>query len=169
MEHYQAYDYQNDEHNLYLIQVYSTSAKRDRYYTFCTPECAKAIDDYIAFRKRLGENVSKDNSVAPLIRNKITIDNPFTTQSPKFISDRAIELIVEDLLKQAGLKQNQNQVMKTHGFRKWYANQCSRSHIDYPIREYLIGHRLPGQDSSYNRMTEEDRLSGYSIISTIYM
>jgi hypothetical protein len=51
--------------------------------------------------------------------------------------------------------------MMTHGFRKWYANQCSRAHIDYPTREYLIGHRLPGQEPSYNRMTEEDRLAEY--------
>ena len=51
--------------------------------------------------------------------------------------------------------------MRTHGFRKWYANQCSRAHIDYPTREYLIGHKLPGQESSYNRMTEEDRLVEY--------
>ena len=51
--------------------------------------------------------------------------------------------------------------MRTHGFRKFYANQCSRAHIDYPTREYLIGHRLPGQEPSCNRMTEEDRLSEY--------
>ena len=42
-----------------------------------------------------------------------------------------------------------------------YANQCSRAHIDYPTREYLIGHKLPGQEPSYNRMTEEDRLNEF--------
>ena len=68
-----------DEFGLYLIWVYSSS-KKDRYYTFCTPECAKAIDDYLAYRKRLGEEL-KDSSW--LIRNKITIDNPFTAKTPK--------------------------------------------------------------------------------------
>ena len=31
------------EYKLYKITVYSSS-KRDRYYTFCTPECAIAIN-----------------------------------------------------------------------------------------------------------------------------
>jgi hypothetical protein len=50
-----------DEFGLYLIWVYSSS-KKDRYYTFCTPECAKAIDDYLAYRKRSGEEL-KDLSL----------------------------------------------------------------------------------------------------------
>lgn len=66
------------------------------------------------------------------------------------------------MLKQAGFPVgNSKQIMRTHGFRKWYANQCSRAHIDYPTREYLIRHRLPGHEPSYNRMTEEDRLTEY--------
>lgn len=63
-----------EEHNLYLIWVYNNSRK-DRYYTFCTPECAQAIDDYLAYRKRLGEEIKETN---PLIRNKISVDNPST-------------------------------------------------------------------------------------------
>jgi hypothetical protein len=96
-----------------------------------------------------------------LIRNKITVDNPFTVKAPKFISDRAIEIVVEDLLKEVGFDKQRKQVMRTHGFRKFFANQCSRAQVDYPTREYLIGHKLPGQESSYNRMTEEDRLVEY--------
>jgi site-specific recombinase XerD len=144
-----------DEFGLYLIRVYNNS-KKDRYYTFCTPECYNAITEYLEFRKRCGEEV-KEKSF--LIRSKVTIDNPFTAKIGKPVTVRAIQLIIEGLLKQAGLKQKQ--VMRTHGFRKFYANQCSRAHIDYPTREYLIGHRLPGQEPSYNRMTEEDRLNEY--------
>jgi site-specific recombinase XerC len=43
-----------DEFGLYLVYVYIQS-KKDRYYTFTTPECTKAIDDYLEFRKRCGE------------------------------------------------------------------------------------------------------------------
>ena len=133
--------------------------KEDRYYTFTTPECARAIDNYLyAYRKRLGEEL-KDSS--PLIRNKISPDNIFTVKAPKFISNKAIQVIVDDLLKQSGLLKSKQEVMRTHGFRKWHANQCSRAHIDYPTREYLIGHKLPGQEPSYNRMTEEDRLNEF--------
>ena len=43
---------------IYQIQVYSSSSKY-RYYTFCTPECAMAIDNYLEFRKRYGEKLIK--------------------------------------------------------------------------------------------------------------
>lgn len=47
-----------NEFNLYLINVYANS-KKNRYYTFCNPECAKAIDEYLAYRKRLGEVIKE--------------------------------------------------------------------------------------------------------------
>ena len=89
-----------DEFGLYLIWVYNNS-KKERYFTFTTPECARAIDNYLyAYRKRLGEEL-KDSS--PLIRNKISPDNIFTIKAPKFISNKAIQVIVDDLLKQSSL------------------------------------------------------------------
>jgi hypothetical protein len=62
------------------------------------------------------------NEKSPLLRSKVTLDNPFTAKAPKPTSVRAIQLIIEGLLKQAGLGHNKNQVMRTHGFRKFYAN-----------------------------------------------
>lgn len=44
---------------LYQITVYANSPKA-RYTTFCTPECAKAIDYYLEFRKRHGDNLRQD-------------------------------------------------------------------------------------------------------------
>ena len=41
-----------EEYGLYLIWVYNRSGKA-RYYTFCTPECAVAIDEYLEYRKRI--------------------------------------------------------------------------------------------------------------------
>lgn len=83
-----------DELGLYLVYVYSQS-KKDRYYTFTTPECAKAIDDYLEFRKRCGEEL---NEKSPLLRSKVTLDNPFTAKAPKPTSVRAIQLIIEGFL-----------------------------------------------------------------------
>jgi site-specific recombinase XerD len=80
-----------DEFGLYLVYVYSQS-KKDRYYTFTTPECAKAIDDYFDFRKRCGEEL---NEKSPLLRSKVTLDNPFTAKAPKPTSVRGIQLIIE--------------------------------------------------------------------------
>jgi integrase len=41
--------------NLYKVQVYART--RDKYFTFCTPECAKVIDEYLEYRKRYGEEI----------------------------------------------------------------------------------------------------------------
>jgi integrase len=36
-----------DKYNLYKVNVYARS-KKHAYFSFCTPECRKAIDDYLA-------------------------------------------------------------------------------------------------------------------------
>jgi integrase len=111
-----------DEFGIYLIWVYNRSGKY-RYYTFCTQECAAAIDEYLEYRKRTGQEQLKDKS--PLIRDKYGIDNPFSPPA-KFLSIRAMSLIFEDVLKRAGVNQpntgkpkwQKREVMRSHGFRK---------------------------------------------------
>jgi hypothetical protein len=44
---------------IYKITVYERS--NEEYYTFCTPECVMAIDNYLGYRKRYGEKIN-DNS-----------------------------------------------------------------------------------------------------------
>jgi integrase len=150
-----------EEFGLYMIWVYSWS-KADRYYTFCTPECAAAIDAYLDYRKSFGEEL-KDKS--PLIREQFNIDNPFTVQAPKFLSQRMMTFMIEDLLKRSGVNplsegQKRRLVMRSHGFRKFFITQCDKV-MNFTVREYLSGHRLPNQDRSYIKTTEEDRLAEY--------
>jgi integrase len=153
-----------DEFNLYLVWVYNTS-KKDRYYTFCTPECAGAIDEYLEHRKLHGEKL-KDTS--PVVRNQFNIDNPFTAQVPKFVSSRRLAFIVDDVLKQSGVNPIQPgttrriECMRSHGLRKFFTNQCDKAQVNFLIRESLLGHRLPGQNASYVRTTEEDRLAEFT-------
>ena len=150
------------EFSLYIIWVYNRS-KKDRYYTFCTPECAVAIDAYLDYRKSFGEEL-KDKS--PLIREQFNIDNPFTANAPKFLSPRMIFRIVEDVLKRSGVNQvkvgnDKRDVMASHGFRKFFINQCDRAHLNYTTWKHLAGHKLKDTDESYIRTTEEDRLAEY--------
>jgi integrase len=154
-----------DEFGLYMIWVYNRSRK-DRYYTFTTPECAKAIDDYLAYRKRLGgEDVSKDKS--PLIRDMFQLENYF--KAPKFVSVWTLLHIFEDVLKRSGVNrpssglgksryQRKRDVMRSHGFRKFFITQCDKANLNFTVREYLSGHKLPNMYANYIRTTEEDRL-----------
>jgi integrase len=151
-----------DEFGLYMIWVYNRSRK-DRYYTFCTIECAVAIDAYLDYRRSFGEEL-KDKS--PLIREQFNIDNPFTAKAPRFLSPRMMSFVIEDVLKRSGINQirvgnERRDVMCTHGFRKYFITQCDKAHMAFTVREYLSGHRLPNQDASYIRTTEEDRLAEY--------
>jgi site-specific recombinase XerD len=88
------------EHGLYKIIVYAKSPK-DRYYTFCTPECAAAIGSYLAYRKRFGDPLK---NTSPLIREQFDIYDKFAAAYPKPLTYRAIIYIVEEVLKRSGLK-----------------------------------------------------------------
>jgi len=44
---------------VYQITVYANSPNH-KYQTFCTPEAAKIIDEYLEFRKRHGDNIKRD-------------------------------------------------------------------------------------------------------------
>lgn len=99
-----------DEFSLYMINVYAGT--RDSYYSFCTPECSAAIDEWLGYRVKHGEQI-KDRS--PLIRDKCRADSYF--RAPKFLSIRGISLMFEGVLKKAKVDPKQ-EVSKTHGFRK---------------------------------------------------
>jgi integrase len=159
-----------DEFGLYMIWVYNRSRK-DRYYTFTMPECAKAIDEYLEYRKGTGgEDITKVKS--PLIRDKFRMEDYF--KAPNLISIRTLSHIFEDALKRAGVNQptvealstksrwqKKRDVMSSHGFHKFFITQCDKAHISFTVREYLSGHQLPYVDASYIRTTEEDRLAEY--------
>ena len=69
---------------VYQVQVYSSSSKY-RYYTFCTPACAKAIDNYLDIRKRYGEKLIKtETGWGPANTHLIirSFDKRFSSQFP---------------------------------------------------------------------------------------
>jgi integrase len=120
-----------DEFGIYLLWVYNRYRK-DRYFTFCTPECAAAIDAYLDYRRRFGEEI-KDKS--PLIREQFNIDNPFLVNAPKFLSRRNMSHLFEDVLKRAGINQvrpghKKREVMTSHGLRKFFFHQCERANLN---------------------------------------
>jgi integrase len=83
-----------DEFSLCMIQVYAGT--RDSYYSFCSPECSAAIDEWLAYRAKHHEQL-KDKS--PLIRDKCRADSYFG--APNFLSIRGISLMFEGVLKKA--------------------------------------------------------------------
>jgi integrase len=146
-----------EEYHLYKIKVYANSPK-DRYYTFCTPECAAAIDSYLQYRQRFGEILKPTSS---LIREQFNTRSrdPFRISNPKRLSEQTILSDIKQVLKRAGRSAN---VKQSHGFRKFAITQMIKAKVDYGVREYLVGHKHSrGLDVNYDRTTEEDRLSEF--------
>ena len=145
------------KYNLYKIQVYANS-KKDKYYTFCTPECAIAIDSYLDYRKRFGEDVLKLKDKAPLIREQFNIDDKLRIQNPRFLSDRMITHLVDDALKRSGVKTSE--ARRSHAFRKGFKSICEQSGMKSINVEMLMGHNI-GVSGHYYRPAESDILEDY--------
>ena len=160
---------QNDQQQqkVYKIMVYHRS-KRDKYYTFVTPECAKAIDDYLEFRKdKTGEDITKETS--PLIREQFDLNSNSSGRQqlrraaiPRRVHVGSVEKIVERAIVKSGIKTT-HKVMLTHGFRKFAITMMKKARVDFSDREYLVGHKHSrGLDVNYDRTSEDDRLVEWS-------
>ena len=143
-----------NDNKLYKIQVYART--RDKYYTFCTPEARKAIDEYLEYRTRYNE-VLKDGS--PLIREQFNKDNPFTINAPRFVSQRAIEYIIDETLQKAGVRKP-GLIHLSHGFRKFFVSQCESTPMKSVHVSLLSGHDI-GVKQAYYITKESVMLEDY--------
>jgi integrase len=162
------------EYNLYQVTVYENT--KDKYNTFCTPECAKAIDDYLGYRKTSGEKIIDAN--APVIRerfDRIDIENT-AKKKPEPVATRGISEILYILLTKSGLTQvthsmelqhlkkgsERKAVKRAHGFRKFFNTNLVRAKVNIAIKELLLGHKSNlGLDKSYYRPSEQEVLQEY--------
>lgn len=125
---------------------------REEYFSFITPECKKAIDDYLDMRLRYGEKLTDDSY---LIREQFDIRNP---GKPRQIKTPAIEKRIFDMTSRLGMRKNN--VPIAHGFRKFFTTQLINSKVNSEIREMLLGHKI-GLASAYYRPTEEEMYEEY--------
>src|SRR5215208_270943 len=92
-----------EEYNLYHITVYENT--KDEYYTFCTPECAAMIDNYIEYRQQSGEKIEANTT--PLIRERFDIIEDLKEGSAKRkakpVQTRGISEIISTLLLKSGV------------------------------------------------------------------
>jgi integrase len=141
--------------DIYKVQVYART--RDSHYTFCTPECRKAIDDYLTIREVHGETIEKNS---PLFRESFDATAKYAAAKPKPLKESGLETIMYRVLTRSEVRSSE--VMRSHGLRKFAITQMKMARVDFNDREYLVGHRHSrGLDIHYDRTTEEDRLAEY--------
>jgi len=127
----------------------------EQYFTFITPECQMAVDNYIDMRKRYGENID-DNSL--LIREQFDLRDPFQISKPKAVTTEGIKWKIVNLATKSGVRSKD--VMSSHGFRKFFTTQLINAKVNPEIREMLLGHKI-GLASCYYRPTEEEMYAEY--------
>jgi integrase len=140
---------------LYKVDVYAGT--RDKYYVFCNFECYDAIQNYLNSRKRSGEQI---HSGSPLIREQFNKDNPFTINAPRFLSEKGIEHLIENILKRSGARNKE--VHLSHGFRKFFMTSCEKSGMKSINVKMLMGHNI-GVSGHYYEPSESDLLEDYLI------
>ena len=148
---------------IYKITVYEND--EEEYVTYCTPECVKAIDDYLGMRSRYGEKLDGQSY---LIRDQFDIRDPFVISKPTTIKSISLSNKIRDIAIRAGLRSVEEfdktekhpgslrkEVPIAHGFRKFFTTQLIESDLKTELRWLLEGHNLKANDGNYVRTSEK--------------
>jgi len=168
-----------DEHNLYQIRVY-TNSPSNKQYTFCTPECRKAIDNYLDNRRRDGERITK---ASPLLRAEYNVRDAFdVANNVRPISEPTVKRCISKALYDSGLRtplavdptvklNNRRAVPMDHGFRRFFATYCHNAGMPDIEIKWCMGQstglegrfQMPQPDSGIYLMVLEghDKKAGY--------
>jgi integrase len=157
------------KYGLYKFTVYA--GYKEEYVTFCTPECAKAIDSYLQYRERCGEILTEKS---PLFREQFDItDLEQIRKKAKNITINAIVMSLKKRLHLANIteieqlkegehsSQKRKKIMRTHGFRKFVNTTMVNAEINTTIRRKLIGHSVKLDESYYRPQTDDFLLQEY--------
>ena len=173
----------NNNH-VYQIQVYASS-KKYTHTTFCTPECAQSIDNYLQYRKRIDKSISFDSRTDQWVSsdpNTLLISRLFDIEeipccssnfsklSKKPMHVMGIRAYIVGRLKKLNLRQtwiatensqyistHKNELHPCHSFRIFAVTNMQRSKVDKTIREMLIGHHI-GLDAVYYKPQDEEEI-----------
>jgi hypothetical protein len=157
-----------EKYGLYLIVVYESA--KEEYTTFCSPECARAIDNYLEYRQRYNELLKPES---PLIRAQFNKLDPFEcVRKVKPISRELIHWTIHKLLYDSGLRQKEAieiesqsqkrtryEIMQAHGMRKLFETTAITAGMSPLYVRRLMGQKS-GLEDSYFKPTENDLLEG---------
>jgi integrase len=151
--------------DLYQFTIYE--GYDQEYTTFCSPECATAIDNYLSFRERQGEKLDGESY---LIRQEFDIsDLEQIRRKSKPVSSSTIRNVVWRYMIKTGIRKvnhtadkgHRKKIAEMHGFRKFYTSQLVNAGLNTEKRWLLEGHSLRGNDNSYVKPTLKELQEEY--------
>ncbi|KFM18812.1 integrase family protein [Marine Group I thaumarchaeote SCGC AAA799-P11] len=127
------------------LNLYSESD--EEYWSFLTPEAAKALQDYHDLRKDSGEIFDDETPV-------------FAIRKGKPMSEYSVRAVIKDTIKQAGIAKtkinNKTDKASFYGFRKRFNTILkSNNNVNSNIAEKLMAHKN-GLDGVYLQPTKEE-------------
>lgn len=184
LKHLRKWTVETSSYHIYQITVYADSPK-DKYFTFCTPEAAKAVDDYLLQRQRCGDNIQDPNAFLfihifdqavldkrPIktavyskhiihklkkagLRERVTID-----QIHEVHKDNTTSLNYTNASNQSLVSRFKHEVHPCHSLRIFCVTNLQRAKVDKTIREMLVGHST-GLDKAYYKPQDSEILEEY--------
>ena len=157
-----------EKYSIYKISVYENEP--EEYTTFCTSECASAIDSYLEYRQRHGERPLKED--APLIREEFDINDEIRAARPRALTVQNFKKMIKSIGLRSGVIERRaiiqdgrgprRPVKETHGFRKFFETTAMNNGMSPLYAAILAGHHTGAGLAleSYMRPTESDLLEG---------
>jgi len=156
-----------EEYSLYQVTVYENT--NDEYFCFTTPECASAIDSYLAYRSRCGEKLTPSS---PLIREQFDPKDSLSIRRPRPLKRSTIMGLLSEIIAKSGVQtikhrteisdrgRERKETARAHAFRKFATTNMVRAKVNPEIREMLLGHSI-GLSNSYYRPYATEILDEY--------
>jgi len=140
----------------------------EEYDSFITPETYFAIQDWMNYRKKYGENINENSYIVRDLWDTTSREGSargFAT-CPKKLEYRAIKSILNRALWSQGLRtklppgKHRHPFQEAHGFRKFFFSQCQLAGMSILDCNKLTNHSN-GINDSYYKPTDEDLLRSY--------
>jgi integrase len=155
--------YSKDKNELLAAKILVYPGDREQYYSFLTLEAYTSLDEWMNYRLKCGEEITKESYV---MRDIWQTDDIKGIQDPKLLNQAAITRLLNRAWQTQKIRfklpnnSKRHEFQTAHGFRKYFKTQLEQARIPSIKVELLLGHSL-GVSDSYARFSEEQMLEDY--------
>jgi hypothetical protein len=136
------------------------AGEKEQYFTYMTPEAYTALEEWMEFRKKAGENVTKDSWLMRNLwdtRGLAAIPAKLEYGGLRALTHRAIRTQLRTKLESG---KRRYEIHENHGFRKFFRTRTEQAGMNPNHIKRLMGHSM-GLDDSYYKPTEQELLKDY--------